>query len=528
MRSFMSRVLPDVRSGFIVFLIALPLSVGISIASGAPASAGLLSAIVGGIIGSWLGGSEMTINGSAAGLIVVVLGAIESLGQGDALLGFQYMLAAMMVVGLLQIALGWFKLANIGLAFPSSVVHGMLAAIGAIIIAKQFPVLLGVRVESKEILELYAEIPHELANLNPEVGFIGFASLVILFGTNWLFPNFAKKVPVPILVVIVGIGLGAFFDLQHEHQVEFWNWSGKVSEKALLTVPSNLKDSLMFPNFDKIGTLASIMAVFSILIIASIESVISTFAVDKLDPQKRSADLNRDLLSKGICNIILGAIGGLPIISEIVRSSANISNGAKTRKSNFFHGVFILVFLAFFPAVLHLIPLAALAAILIFVGWRLAHPSQLFHAYHVGKEQGLIFGVTFITTLATDLLVGVLVGVALKFVIVLYHGVQLKELFRLSVQKSELSGNVTQIEVQSPAVFSNSLVLRRILSEELSRKQSVSLDMSHARLVDHTTMDQLSRFQETFKNAGLALSFDFPEVYEPVSEHPLAARKRVN
>lgn len=515
----------DLKAGFIIFLIALPLSVGIALASGAPASAGLLAAIVGGVLGSLLGGSELTINGPAAGLIVVVLGAVESLGQGDTLTGFRYALAAMIAAGALQVVMGLFGLASLGLAFPSAVIHGMLSAIGAIIIIKQVPVLLGVKPMAKSIFGMMLEIPRDVANLNPEVAFIGIASVFIMFIGPSLAPRLTKKLPLPLVVVCLGIFLSRYFDLEHHHSVQFLFWKSEISPGYLLNVPSRLAESIVYPDFGRFFSIANLAAVFSISIIASIESVLSTFAVDKLDPLRRTSDLNRDLWSKGICNILLGFIGGLPIISEIVRSSANIENGANSRRANFFHGLFILAFLMAFPGLLHSIPLAALAAILIFVGWRLAHPSQFKHAVHIGPDHIAAFLVTFLTTLATDLLIGVVVGVAAELLIAVFHRVSAKDLVRLRYETA-IEGESATIVVLSPLVFSNSLRLRAMLMKNLEEKRNVVLNLTRSAFIDHTVMDQLNRMKDSFESAGLKIKQVFCESHLPISEHPLAARKR--
>ncbi|MGE4232630.1 MAG: SulP family inorganic anion transporter [Bacteriovoracia bacterium] len=515
----------DLKSGFTLFLIALPLSIGIAIASGAPASAGLLAAIVGGMLGSILGANELAINGPAAGLIIVILGAVDSMGAGNGSLGFRYTLASICAAGIIQIMMGIFRLASLGLAFPSAVIHGMLSAIGAIIIAKQIPVIFGVKVVTKSIFGLFIGIPQYISNLNPQVAFIGIASLVILFGLPLISHKLASKLPVPLIVVAFGIIVGKYFDLEHHHIVRFWNWKAEVGESSLLNVPVNIKGSILFPNFSMFFTFKNLVAVMSIAIIASIESVLSTFAVDKLDHQKRISDLNRDLASKGLCNTILGLIGGLPVITEIVRSSANISNGAKTRASNFLHGLFILIFLALFPELLHEIPLSALAAILMFVGWRLAHPSQFKHAYQVGPDHVLVFCITFLTTLATDLLVGVAVGVLSELVIGVYHGVQIKDLLGLNYKEIN-NEKLVELEIESSLVFVNSLKLRKLIESYLSSGQSLVVSIAKSRFVDHTVFDLLDRYKVAFREKKLDFRIDTGGLLQPLSKHPLASQRR--
>lgn len=519
-------VFGDIKSGLIVFLIALPLSIGIAIASGAPPTAGLLAAVVGGILGSWLGGAYVTINGPAAGLIVVVLSAVETLGRYNPEQGFAMALAAIVGAGILQIFFGFMKWAQYGLVIPSAVVHGMLSAIGAIIIAKQIPTLLGVKATAHSIIGLYLEVPTEISHLNPQIAFIGVVCLLITLFLPKLNVSFVKKVPTALIVVVTGIALGKYFDLEHEHTVRYYWWSGDVNANYLLNLPQNLKDAIVIPNFSRFFTMDNFIAVISIALIGTIESVLSTFAVDKLDKEKRTSDLDKDLLSKGVCNTFLGFIGGLPIISEIVRSSANIDNGARTPLSNFVHGVMILVFVAFFPNLLHQVPLAALSALLIGVGWRLAHPTQFVHAKEIGRDNITTYLVTFITTLASDLLIGVAAGVVTKLVLTFMAGVKPRDLLKLKINTVDL-GNETQIKIQGPIVFTNSLQLKRELDKNMQGNKPVTLDLSQVTFIGHSVMDMIDRTKGNYENNGTKIVLKNNEHLRPLSSHALATRKGV-
>ena len=400
----------DLISGFLVFLIALPLCLGISMASGVPPISGVLTAIVGGIVVSFLGSAALTIKGPAAGLIVIALGAVTELGQGNAAGGYHRALAVGMVAGLIQILFALTRVGVVGSLMPKAVVHGMLAAIGVIIISKQAHTLMGVSPAAKEPLHLLAEIPHSLSLLNPEVLVIGFVSLSILFGMPLLPFGWTKKIPAPMVVLATAIPLGFLFDLEHQHLYKWWSHNYELGPKYLIQLPGSLLASLAYPDFSQIGSAVSIKYIVMYALVGSIESLLSVTAVDSLDPRRRTSDLNRDLLATGIGNTIASAIGGLPMISEIVRSKANIDSGAQSRWSNFFHGSFLLASLLLIPGVLHHIPMAALAAMLVFTGTRLASPKEFKHSYHIGPEQLAIFVTTMIVTLATDLLLGVGAG----------------------------------------------------------------------------------------------------------------------
>lgn len=369
----------DIVSGFIVFLIALPLCLGISLASGAPPMAGIFSGIVGGVIASLLSGSHLTINGPAAGLIAVVLNSIMVLGGGDAKLGFELTLAAIVIAGAIQVVLGLIKAGNLTVYFPISVVHGMMAAIGIIIISKQFYVALGITPKAKTIGGLLLEIPFSFSFVNPEVAIIGISAIVILAILAKIKSPLVKKLPAPLVAVLVGIALGVVFDLADEHSYTLLDQTYKIGPEKLVNLPEHISDGITFPDFSRWKDGIFWVMVITIALIASIESLLTATAVDNTDPYRRQSNMDRELVAKGAGNFLLGWIGGLPIIAEVVRSSANMDNGAKTRWSNFFHGLFLLFFILLLPGLIHRIPLASLAGILIMVGIRLASP-------HVFKE----------------------------------------------------------------------------------------------------------------------------------------------
>lgn len=426
-----NRILPNLFSSFSVFLIALPLSVGIALASGAPPSAGLLAAIIGGLVGAYLGGSELTINGPAAGLIVIVLGAINDLGQGDNVLGFKRMLAAVAIAGILQILFGVLKLGKYGVSVPTSVLHGMMAAIGVNILAKQVHVTLGVVPVQKSILGLISEIPTSFSMFNPEVLIVALFSAVILLAMLQVPSRLTRFFPSYLVVVLAGIALASYLDFEHEHVVGAHMHVLTVGPNFLLNVPNHLKSMLNYPDFSAIGFPIFWKWVISISLVASLESLLSAVAIDALDPQNRISDLNRELISKGFCNVILGLIGGLPIIAEIVRSKANIENGAQGKLSNFLHGLLVLLFVMLAPSLLHKIPLAGLAMILIFVGIRLANPGQLFHMAEIGKGHAIAFAVTLFVTIYEDLLLGVFCGIIIEILHAWFFGRSFTSLFKL-------------------------------------------------------------------------------------------------
>jgi MFS superfamily sulfate permease-like transporter len=522
----------DLLSGFLVFLIALPLCLGIAMASGFPPMAGIISAIIGGLVVSRLSGSFVTINGPAAGLIVVIVDAVQSLGAGDAMAGYRYTLAAIVVASVLQVLLGVFKAGKLSAFFPSSVVHGMLAAIGIIIMAKQIHVLLGVKPAAKTLLGTIAEIPHSMYEFNPEIAIIGLAGLVLLIIWALIKNPTLKMIPAPLLVVLLGLGLERYFDLDHIHNYLFLpdtqflpHHEFSIGPAFLVSVPEHFISGFYFPDFSKMATHEFWIAVVAIWLVGSLESLLSASAVDRLDPYKRSSNLNRDLTAVGIGNFMSGMVGGLPMIAEIVRSSANVNNGAKTAWANFFHGLFLLIFVALFPRLIHEIPLASLAALLVFTGFRLASPKEFAKVWSIGWDNFIVFIATIIGVLAIDLLVGVFIGIIVKLIIHLCRGLKFKNAFSMAYHVNQSDADTYHIAVSGAAVFSNFMSLKSLLSS-LPEKKTLFFDLSDAYLIDHTVMESIHHFAEDYIHEGGKCNIVGLDSHEPFSDHHLAGRRR--
>jgi MFS superfamily sulfate permease-like transporter len=514
----------DLLSGFLIFLIALPLSLGIALGSSFPPMAGIIAAVVGGLIVAIFSGSHLTIAGPAAGLIVVIIHGVDVLGNGDLTLGYQTTLAAIVIAGLIQVTFGLLKSGKLSTFFPGAVVHGMMAAIGITIIAKQIHVLFGVKPANKEIFKLIGEIPHTISNLNPEVTIIGFASLLMLIFIPKIPLAWIKKVPVPMIVVIAGIIFDKMFDLEHQHMYTFFSHDYEVGPKFLVQLPAKIADGIVFPNWSLIGTGTFWFVTISIALVASLESLLSASAVQSLDPMKRKANFDKDLIALGLGTTVSGMLGGLPMIAEIVRSSANVGNGAKTPWANWFHGAFMLLFVVGAPWLLQEIPLSSLAALLVFVGWRLGSPKEFLKIYNIGSDQLLIFSSTVLMTLGTDLLLGVGFGILVKILIHTARGLKPKEIFFTNVIVDDANAEVVNIQVLRAAIFWSIYKIKAALYDCPNAKV-INVDLSDCKIVDHSMMEFFDHFGKECADEGIKFNVTGTEHLKVKSGHQLAARR---
>jgi MFS superfamily sulfate permease-like transporter len=545
---FLGNLRFDALAGFLVFLIALPLCLAISRASGFPPIAGIWTAVIGGVICSLISNSQLTIKGPAAGLIVIVYEAVVSLGHEfgaglgpteQALLGYKLALGIGVTAGVLQILMGLARAGSLVDFFPLTPVHGMLASIGIIIIAKQSYEVLGASATAGAgPLSLLYQLPSAIRQLNPEIAIIGLVSLAILFALPFagLRIPALRKVPAQLVVLLVAMGLGLYFDLEHRHTYLFpqsffhpeQTAAYEVGPRFLVEMPNVLKNpssAFAFPDFRGLATVTGLKFLLLFTLIGSLESLLSAKAIDLIDPWRRKTNFDRDMLAVGFANTLASAVGGLPMISEIVRSKANIDNGARTRASNFFHGLFLLAFVLLFPNLIHRIPLAALGAMLVYTGFRLANPREFVSTYRIGSEQLVVFLGTIVATLATDLLIGIAVGIGIKLAFHLWNGAPLSGIFKSDIEIAYDDDEMPVLNVRRAAVFSNWLGLKRAIVKTAADHDMITLDMSNTRLVDHSVMEKLHELQHEFETQDKRLVIVGLDNHQPLSSHPQAARK---
>ena len=476
----------DITAGFLVFIIALPLSLGIALASGFPAMAGVWTAIIGGVVTSFLGSAPLTIKGPAAGLAPIAMGAVMALG-------YEKTLAVGVVAASIQIVFALMRTTVMAEIFSGAVIRGMLAAIGVLLLSKQIYVMLGVTAIAKHPIGLIAELPTRLLDIHPVAGVIGLVCLALLL----VWPKIVKRVrvlaPVPVPLLAVGLGVA---------MASVGLAGSSEGERFMLSVSNNFFDVITFPDFSAVFSGPSIQYIIMFALVGSLESVLSAKAVDTLDPLHRRSDLNKDLLATGVGNLLCGAFGGLPMISEIARSSANAAAGARTAKSNFVHGSLLFAFCLGAPWALRMIPMPALAAILVATGLRLASPSVALAVWREGKVAALVFTTTIAVTIVEDLLMGIIAGVVVDVAARVFRGVGVRQLFspKMSILETpdearvELFGHATLFAY--PAIARN---LKKI------RNQSVRLEIYEPAKLDLGLCARLVELQEEWQRSGRAL-----------------------
>ena len=523
--AFVKELPQNIFSGFVVSLIALPLGLGLAIASEAPPLAGIIAAVAGGMVVALLGGSHVTIAGPGNGLVIVLLGAIMTLGGGDLYQGYLYTLAAIIFSGILLFLFGVLRMGAMSEFFPATALQGMLAAIGIGILAKQFHLMLGNRSVSGSTVEQLLAIPESIMSFlsaYPFAGVLGALSLLFLFLYSKIRNPYFHLIPAPMWVVVASIGISYYYSL-------FLNQPTPISEDLLIKIPDNLLSNFPIPRFDKSFDLNFIGVVFSITLIAIIESLLSIKAVDKLDPKKRRSNVNKDLRALGLASVVSGFLGGLNVVTVIARSSVNANNGGTNRSANFFHAAFLVLFVLLLGKQIQMIPLTSLAAILVYTGYKLATPENLLRIYRIGPEQALIFLVTLVTTLLTSLITGIAVGILFTFLTHLFLSKNLlmftMNIFKPNVlmYREEQSWNY-YISVKNFCSFLNFYRLKKKL-DQVPESEHAIVDFSLCDFVDHTVMEGLNDYQRSFARKEGVFETIGLDIHSSETDHPFSVRK---
>lgn len=404
-------------SGLSVSLIALPLCLAIANASNFPILAGIITAIIGGLLVSRISGSFLAINGPAAGMIVIVLDCVERLGKGDVMLGYKATLGAIVVAAILQIITGFTKLPNLMRKFPEEVIRGMMVAIGGIIIIKQAFIIFAYQPPKHSLVQLILDLPKAFLGMKIEVFAISIGVVAfIIFWQKKVKCGFFSKIPVYLLTILLFSVLAFFLDINNNNHY-LVNHFSSPAKSLFINIPNSFLSAFSLPNFAQFFSFEFLVSVFAIYAVASIETVLSAIAVDKLDPQNRTTNLQQDLKAIGCGNLVCGLVGGLPMITEIVRSSANIKYGASNSWSNFFHGLFLLLFVLFFASFINFIPLCVLASILMIIGVNLINFPLIKKMYAESKSSLFVILTVVAFTIATDLLIGVFSGLLVYWIL---------------------------------------------------------------------------------------------------------------
>lgn len=513
----------DLISAINVSFVALPLSLGIALASGMQPIAGILSAVIGGVVTTFFRGSHVGINGPGAGIIAVILGGLALL-DGN----IHYVLAAIVVSGAIQVILGFLGVGRWARMFPSSVLNGILAAIGVIIITKQIHFALGTSSNADSIIETLRDAIYAIPNTNPFVAIIALTGILMLAYFKKIPIRFFHLLPAPMWVLIMSIPFVFAFDFFSDHNMSFLGREYVLGPTLLISIPDNIIEGLMHPDFSMIATIEFWMAVVGITLVASIETLASARAIDKLDQYQRVTNLNKELIGVGLSTMVSGFLGGLPIITVIVRSTVNIQNNAKTRWSNLYHGLFLLVFVLLLAPILQSIPLAALSSILIFTGYRLASPRVFLKAYDQGVEQLLFTVSTFMITLLTNLVYGIVGGILITLVLhMLLAKVGFKSFFRMILKPGskvyEREDGTFDVKLKGIANFLSVLKLNNLLNE-IPDGSVVRLDMSKTRLVDLSMMENMIEYKRIQDNHGGVVSISGLDHHWSSSSHNRALK----
>ena len=497
----------DVTAAISVSLVALPLSLAVAVASGIPPIAGLITAVIGGLLTTFFRSAALSINGPGAGLIGVILAGVIAMDDGcGPAQSYRYVLAAIVIAGGLQVVIGLFKIGRIAEIFPSTVIHGILASIGITIFATQTHVAMGTHSDADNAVGIIKDIFYKIPEINPYILLIsGVGIILLLFHARISYKVF-HFIPAPVWALAVAVPIVILYNYLEVHEIAVFGEPFKAPKDYLIHVDDNWWHHWVFPDFSKVSNLTFWLTVISINLISSVITLTGAKAIDKLDPYKRKTDMNRDLMAVGLSSMVSGAVGGLPIITVIVRSTVNVHNHAKTKWSNFYHGLFILLFLLFFIPIIKMFPTAALAAVLVITGIKLASPRLFREIYDQGLEQTIFLLSTIVITLYKNPLYGLMGGMCITLIAhLLISRMSIPQFIQMILNsgtniKNNKDGSYV-LRVKGVANFLSMIRLGKIL-DTIPTGSSLQIDLSKARIVDLTFQEKLLDFRRSHRLSG--------------------------
>jgi carbonic anhydrase len=517
----------DLRASVTVAFIAIPLGLGIGLASGVPPLAAIIPCVVGGLLISWFSGGNLAVHSTPKMLIGVTAAGVLTLGGDDIFLGYQLFLAAVVFAGIIQFILGLLRLGIVGDLIPATVVKSLLAAVGVIIVVKQVPVLLGVDIQLKNIIELVLNFPKIVLQSNLAIAFIGLVSTAIMFLHPRVEFPVIKAIPGAVWVIIVAEIYSHVLGFEQGGSFNVFGVICQFDKSFLINLPKEITDAVVFPDFSlwKTGVFWNI--VLAIVIVSSIEGILSAKAIDRLDPLKRKSNINKELRVIGLGTVASGMIGGLPVIPAIVATSVGVNHNGKSQLMDVFQAIFILLLIIVGGSQLELIPLAALSGILIHTGYKLFNPKEILNTYRIGWDQLIIFVSTLVVTLVTDMIYGLVVGIGITLI---SHVFRLKSLtklftilFRPNVVSYEEEDDKFLVSVKGYSNFLNYPRLKNTL-DVIPYDATIIVDLSLVEFVDHSVLEHLAEYEETHIRHGGSFEIIGMDTHFSSTDHPLSVR----
>jgi MFS superfamily sulfate permease-like transporter len=502
----------DGLSALLVFVLALPFCLSVAFASHFPIVSGIITTVVGGLVITFVSKSHLSIKSPSLGLVPIVMFAVHNLGSGYLTTVYQYTLALIVLAGVLQMLWGLLRMGEWLGILSDAIVYGLLATIGITVFVHQLPFLLGIQPKTVDTLGILLDLPFQFWTIKPAVAFIGLLSLLILFSFSSIKSRFVPIFPTPMLVVLLGMILGFYFQLRNTLEAQY-----------LIILPNSTQEIITFPNFERVFTLQSVYYIVVIAILGSLETMLNTKSVDAIDFYRRKTPTNREIFAIGLGNVISGSLGGLPMVSSLDFSSANVNSRAKTRWANFFHGLYVGLFLLVAVNFIEYIPSVVLSAILIYHAYKLFTPDLFKDILYVGKDQLLVFVATIVAGLAGGVLWGIVGGFLANLFVYWYLGASWRSLFWSNIKVVNFGNNRNKVTIKNEALATNYLDLKRQIAK-LPKGGQIYLDFTKCKIIDYNFLELAYHHPYNYNTDEGSLELQGFEDHQTISKHPLASR----